>query len=277
MTQSGPYDSRQGDPTYLLSLDVPSWVPPPIATLAQSLYAESMLRPAEFFGQHVESVRRVTTDNRMRRVWLELYKRRGGAKHAGDFVHATDQTRIRSFRYFRCVEHISSELNERERTQNQAAVILFLVATGNALWDRNFDVGPRTRTKRELEDVIATFRQLADSHENDAGKYERLGDWRASRTLRNLAVEARQQADVRSPVPQNVWTVERKSNRVGDDWDRGLIIDLVRSCLILFGEKLHGTVAIVSNVVLGRQDITASTVQGIAKHISAPKKPRPSA
>jgi len=168
---------------------------------------------------------------------------------------------------FRGLEDISDEPEEHDRVQDQAAAVLFLVATGNALWDRRYGVGPRTRTEAEVNEEIAELQELADSNETAASKYVRLGDWRAAQILQDLAANTRRQADLRHPHPRNPWIVKRKSRRARDDWDRGLIIEIAQCCVILFGRKLLETVATLSNVALDREDVTKGIVQGVVKHI----------
>lgn len=67
------------------------------------------------------------------------------------------------------------------------------------------------------------------------------------------------------PHPQSPWTVSRTSHRVGDEWDRGLIILVAETCEILFGNSLLATVATIANVLLGRSDISKGKVQGVIK------------
>ena len=62
------------------SLQLPKWVPPHIGTLAQTLYAEAVARPPDFFGKHAIALCRVATDQRMREVWTEIYRQRGGGR-----------------------------------------------------------------------------------------------------------------------------------------------------------------------------------------------------
>jgi len=168
---------------------------------------------------------------------------------------------------FSGVEHISRESDEHGRVQDQAAAVLFLVVTGNALWDRRYDVGPRTRTEAELNEEINALRQLADRTEGCAGEYERLGFWREAATLRHFVTDTRRQADLRRPDSRNPWIVKRLSRRAGDDWDRGLVIEITQTCGMLFGKKMLGTVSTLSNVALDRNDITKSTVQGMVKRL----------
>ena len=130
---------------------------------------------------------------------------------------------IRLCPHFQAVKDISPQADEYDRVQDQAAAVLFLVVTGNSLWDRRYDVGPRVRTLTEVNREVLMLNELAASHESNASKHEQLGDWHATRELRAIAAECRAQSGRRRPNLRNPWIVERKSSRWGDDWDRGLV------------------------------------------------------
>jgi hypothetical protein len=163
--------------------EMPLWVPGPIGSLAQTLCAEAVLRPLEPFPAHAEALRRVATDERMQEAWNEIYRRWGTDRRARPYVHPARRDMVRACPQFSGVEHISRQADEQDRVQDQAAAVLFLVVTGNALWDRRDSVGPRTRTEAEVNEEIAELRELADSNETAASKYARLGDGRAAQTL----------------------------------------------------------------------------------------------
>jgi hypothetical protein len=256
------------------SLEMCGWVPQPVISLAWTLYADAVARPLgllpEPFSAHTNAIRRAATDERMEKVLKLLYKRQGGIGRAGRFVHAARPEMVRTSPYFRGVEHISQQPDECDRVQDQAAAILFLVVTGNPVWDRRSDAGPRTQTFAVANQEAEILQELAAGHERDAIKYEQLGNCQAARTLRALAAHNRVDAKKRQPDPCNPWTVKRNSNRLGDDWNRGRIIDITQNCIILFGKKLLGTVTTLSNVALDRQDITKGMVQGVVKHLHLP-------
>ncbi len=253
------------------ALEIPSWVPAAIATLGQTGYAEAIARPlhlmAESFEEHAKALKRVASDDRMERVWSELYGRRQGVGKERKYAHPANPKMVHACPYFSAVKHISNEPEEQDRVQEQAAAVMFLVVTGHFTWDRRYGFGPRTRTEAEINREIATIMELADRHEQDACTYDQLGSGRAARTLRTLAADNRKLADLLRPDPQNPWTVKRKSSRWASDWDRGLIIQITQYCTMLFGKELSGTVATLANVALDRNDITKATVQGVVKHV----------
>ena len=259
-------------------LEVPAWVPGLVTALAQTLYPEAVTRPTVLaggregppidteFGKHAEALRRVTTDARMRAVWRELFKRQGGAERGdGPFVHLARLEMVRSCPQYQGLAESFPKLSDEYDPQDQAAAVLFLVATGHSLWDRRFEFGPRTRTRASFNAEVEALFNLAARHDDDAAAYDRLGMYYEAQSLRGLATAARSQAELRRPKSNDPWVVERTSGRVGDDWDRGLIIEIAQTCESLFGERLLATVAAVANVVLDRADITKGKVQGVLK------------
>ena len=50
--------------------------------------------------------------------------------------------------------------------------------------------------------------------------------------------------------------VARQSDRLGDEWQRGFIIDMADCCKALFGKKMLGVVATMANVAFVRTDLT---------------------
>jgi hypothetical protein len=267
----------------LAPLEICDWVPRPVASLAQTLYAEARLRPG-ILDRYADAVHRLATDQRMRKVWREITRRKGGAARAGDYDHPASERMVRGSPRFRSVEHLSKKLEDRDRLQEQAAALLFIEAACLFVWDQRLQVGPVVRTKREVNKQNDILRELATRYEADAARLESLGDWLAclprywivqeagtpqegqvfvpaSVLLRALAAGALQQ--IRRTTPDDPWLVERRSNRVGDDWVRGLIISLGQTCEALFGRRLLGTIVTLANVALGRTDITKGEVQGV--------------
>jgi hypothetical protein len=248
-------------------LEIHDWVPRAVAAVAQTLYLEAIVRPTDAFGAYTNALRCVATDERMREVWKEINRRGGGLAQAGQYAHPARPKNVRDCLHFRTVEHLSQQPDERDRVQEQAAAILFLVVTGFFIRDRRFGIGPRTRTQVEANLAAKALDELAASNENDARRYDDLGYQQKAHILRELAADSRSQANLRRPDPRDPWIVERKSSRFGDNWDRGLIIEITQTCRFLFGTQLLGTAATLSNVALGRDDITKGTVQGVVKHV----------
>lgn len=275
-------------------LEVPPWVPLPVASLARTLYAEAVMMPqgraslrpewrdpslarwadAGGFRHYAEALRRFATDPRMAEVWRELYRRQGGKARRGAFVHAASEERMRG-PYGCGTEDISRDKPGRERLQDRAAAVLFNRVTGFFGWDPEVDVGPRTRTLAEIEQEIARRDGLAASLEASAEGFEQAGDRPKAGVLRRLAASTRKETELFRPYANDPFLVQRKSDRIGDAWVRGFIIEATATCLLLFGKKMPGVVAILANIAFGRTDITQGQVQGVVKHIPSGGGPGP--
>ncbi|WP_394761981.1 hypothetical protein [Phenylobacterium sp.] len=202
----------------------------------------------------------------MSEVWKEIRRRKRGAEQ-GDcpFVHPAKLNMLRCHPRYQGLAKYPQGSDECDRIQDQAAALLFLDATGHALWDRRSEFGPRTRTHAAVSAEAETFFKLAARHDDDAAEYDRLGNCEGALTLRALATASRNQGELRRPRSNSPWIVKRASDRVGDEWERGLIITLAQTCDILFEKLLPATVATIANVLLDRRDITKGKVQGVLK------------
>jgi hypothetical protein len=174
---------------------------------------------------------------------------------------------VRVSQYYRAVEHLSPALPDRERVQDQAAAILFLTVTGHWTWDRRLDIGPKTRTRAEIDREMAKRDELAALLETCVEGYRQLGDWPTVITISEIAARSRKTTEALRFNPRNPWQVQRKSQRTGDEWMHGFIIQATLTCLQLFNEKMQGTVATLTNVGFGRQDVTRGAVQGVVKRL----------
>jgi hypothetical protein len=266
------------------TLEIPTWVPPLVAAVAHVNFAEARARPAtmgpaealrvSLFAEHATALRRVATDERMGVVWKEIRRRKRGAeKGKCPFVHGAIVDMLRRCPQYQGLQDYAQPSDEYDRAQDQAAAVLFLEATGHRLRDRHIDAGPRTRTRAAVNAEAETLFKLAARHDDDAAEYDRLGIFDSARTLRALATASRKQSELRRPSPNDPWIVNRASGRVGDDWERGLIIKVAQTCDTLFGKLLLATVATIANVVLDRSDITKGKVQGVLKEYT--RLPRP--
>ena len=275
-------DVRRDEPAS--SLEIRDWVRGPIASLAQTLYSQAMLQH-QVLGRYGAAVRRLATDPRMQTVWREIFLRKGGAARTGSaYVYPARKEVVRGDPCFSSVEHLSKEVLDQDRLQEQAAALLFIETARFFVWDQRERFGPVVRTKRELDEENDILRELAARYEADAARLERVGDWQAglpymwvaqeaetpkegtvflpaSVLLKALAAGARKY--IRPTTSDDPWLVARKSNRVGNDWERGLIIWLEKTLDKLFGRRLLGTIARLANVALGRSDVTKGKVQGV--------------
>ena len=249
-------------------LIIPKWVPQHLTQLITDHHLKNIYLPNDFYGDYQAGYVRLATDERMRTVWQEVYKRQGIGGQERPFVNPANKDNVRAWAQQMQLEYISAEKEDFIRIQDQAAALLFFKASGNLIWDRRFDVGPRVKTKSEISARKIILKNLVKRHLEDAETYKKIGKIHVSMTLNNLAADLSEEINMERNFDNNPWIVERESNRVGDAWERGTMIELGQICLILFKKKMLRTVAVLSNVLLDRNDITHHALQGILKHIS---------
>jgi hypothetical protein len=57
------------------------------------------------------------------------------------------------------------------------------------------------------------------------------------------------------------YVTERHSQRLGDRWRRGFIINMAELCDGLYGDRMFWVIAIFGNVAFDRNDLTAERVR----------------
>jgi hypothetical protein len=244
---------------------IPDWVPPAVTALARKLYAVAIIRPPGLLGAHATAVARLATDPRMRKVWVELRRHSGGAHCNGDYVHPAREQVAVAWPGFEGIGELAQQANCREELQELAASLLFGEASGFFVWDRRLGFGPRTQTKAELQKENRQLRALAQRVLEDRDKLQAFGLWEHCAAFERAAKDLETQAHMRRPDPRNPYIVERRSNRVGDDWERGFIIKLAGTCRALFGSDMLGTVATLGNVAFARNDLTIGKLRGVLR------------
>jgi hypothetical protein len=107
-----------------IDLEVPDWVPRGVAAFLRHTDKEIASSPdVERWAEAQEVLPRFAADSRMKKVWREVFKRKGGAAHGGDFVHPVrhlDCTR----QGYELACQMTLGLPERDLKQEQAAVLL---------------------------------------------------------------------------------------------------------------------------------------------------------
>ncbi len=164
---------------------------------------------------YADALRKFATDERMKGVWKEIYGRQGGKQRRGGYVNAAVAARVRANSHYQAVERLSSELPARDRLQDQAAALLFLAVTSNALWDRRLNIGPRTRTRAEIDQEIAKRDELAASLEASAESCQKLGEWHAAIKLHEIAAKIRKTTEALHPDARDPWigTAQERTSR----------------------------------------------------------------
>jgi len=249
-------------------LNIPRWVPHHLNQLISDQYLKNIYLPGDTFGDYQAGYIRLATDERMKPVWQEIYRRTGTGGQERPFKNPADFAVVSALAKQMGLEYLSAEKENFIKIQDQAAAILFFKASGNLLWDRRLDVGPRVKTIGEINKRKSILQNLINSHLEDAESYEKLGKFSAAKTLKGLASDLSTEVNTKLNFDNNPWVVERSSNRVGDAWERGAIIELGQICLSLFNQTMLRTVTTMSNILLNRNDITHHMVQGVLSNLS---------
>ena len=124
-------------------------------------------------------------------------------------------------------------------------------------------VGPRTRTRAAVNADVRDLKLLATRLRDYAAKLSRLGASHFVEELDKAAADCDLQAELRGPARVDPFLVARQSDRLGDPWVRGFIINTAECCQALFGEKMLGVVATMANVAFERTDLTEDRVRGV--------------
>ena len=245
------------------NLSVPEWVPVAVAVQAEDLH-NSLVVPGDYFRDFASAVCRFATNPLMQRVWKELSRRSGGvAAFHSDYAHPAQPAAVLGARNSVSARLFIQRLPDRDKIQHQAMVDLFTEAANFFSWNHAGIRGPRTRTKASIDGEVRGFETLARRLRVDADELRRLGAARFVSSLEQAADDCEMQARFRKPWDDDPFIVARQSKRLGDDWQRGFIIDMAGRCKAMFGKRMLGVVAIMANVAFERTDLTEDRIRGV--------------
>jgi hypothetical protein len=259
-------------------LDLPNWLPQPIAAHAQQIFGRNNVQ--EMSDRLL--LCRLTSDSRMKRVWTELLKRkrinyksseqyRYPATYSKSWSHPA-RAKLRRARTLRGVRDLLNEHEARKQELHaalyQAGELLTLrkdLSTQEfaliCFFDQAFEFArnnvkavPRVIAKKKR----AHYLDMASRIREDV-KHFRL----PNQDLIKAVFTYEELADRAAPPPGHPLLVDRK--RGGDDRQTGFVIELVDSTNAIFGMALHGVVAIVTNVAFECDHWNAARVRKAAK------------
>jgi hypothetical protein len=226
-------------------LRIPAWVPSPVAHVARQKASEDV---AQFLTPLVQ-------DQRMRRVWRELSKRR---RRDGKFLHPAAAWWI-------------DETNAEER-QGAAMAKLLTAALQYAARPR------ATSTRRKAERMRNHNLEMARQLRADA---DALGVDKSDERCRRLIAAANTYEEIAKNVEWHLrsqgqgyyypWPMVLDRDR-GDPADRWLACAISYTCRSLFCSPLYGITAIVMTVILDREITPGAVRQWCAD--KTPKNPR---
>ena len=253
-------------------LEIPGWVPPSVSAIAHEMHG-SLNTGVPQLKAYADAVERLACDCRMRRVWQELRKTNRSGPKRGSYVYPAGVEAVQSHPVSAgaggCGD--TEGLNQKDKVQNQALVILFVELARLRSWNADRPcsqaedkIGPRAKTAKEASHEIDELRSAVERIRTEAGRLRALRVGYLSPALEEVAAECLAIADLKQRLnSQDVLIVERNRSSVGDDWERGFVISTAHILEHLFGQKMQGLVAVLANVSFGRRDITESQVNGM--------------
>jgi len=182
-------------------------------------------------------LRRLASDERMKNVWRELYRKTRGGKQ---FLNPA-----------RPVFGFPGLHNSQN--QDMAAREFFSNAFGHAAWPAPLMTRDDYKSKRK------PFITMAARLREDAQDLRSLGLSELAPNLEAIAVACEERGPLLVPVHDPVVTRSR-----GDQAVRGYILRMTIVCHMLFEKDLHGTVATTAGVAFSKE-IAADQVRDMLK------------
>jgi hypothetical protein len=289
-----PEMERPADvPAIREALDFPDWIPRSVGNLAQIKSDDLHRQRAE--PEIWELLRRLVSDSRMKNVWNELQRRkRQDYQRTEHFVHpATPRScwfsqASRARRRAEELRQRGGRQNEDEASRWEWLAVIWTAVYGESFWggrrpelppqelaiaflfNEAFTLGQRSIRPVPISEAQKTRRRylkMAERIRADAAEHERLGHHLVDR-LWDAVFAYEEIADAAAPPPGNPLLVERQHRN--DQRMQGFVMALAAITRQVFGAPLYGTIAVVANVVLGRDDVTAGTVRKLLPRTPCP-------
>ena len=243
----------------LPSLELPSWLDlyPSVADEAQTMYDSVLKEDLEYERQptearfprsstpleQIELLRRLASDQRMKRVWRELYRKRRGAN---EFLNPAMRAGIMFEARFPTLHD--------PKNQDLAAREFF----NHAFWLAVLRSG--LPTQYEINSRFKPFTMMAARLRQDAQGLESLGLTEFASDLEAMAIVCEKNSNNFNPGILN--PIVKRSR--GDQVLRGYILRLSVICRSLFKKGLPGTVATTAGVVFSKK-ITGHQVRDLVR------------
>jgi hypothetical protein len=232
-------------------LRIPAWVPSPVAHVARQKASEDV---AQFLTPLVQ-------DQRMRRVWRELSKRR---RRDGTFMHPAAAWWIDATNAEEWIDATNAEERQGVAMAKLLTAALQFAARPGA-----------TSTRRKAEQRHSHYLEMAKQLRADADAL-RVDTFDKS-VWSQLIAAAETYEECAKNVKGNIrgyywpWPVILERDR-RDPADRWLACAISYTCRSLFCSPLYGITAIVMTVILGREITRGAVRQWCAD--KTPKNPR---
>jgi hypothetical protein len=269
------------------AMTYPDWVPPAVINIAEGLFAE--IKTEEDPGKAQEMLSRLSSDERMRPVWKELYK-----KKRDDQYRSTSKFHHPAYVTYKSIAALNRrracELRKKKGPDNESlAASLEMEADyleknpdiySAVPWSEQ-DIGVqlffwhayvtalnhKPQFLSDLQNKETEFRKIADQLREQAEATERLGELSLAQKSTQLASEYDNAARNILPkgykpgISDDPWIIiRRRSPKV-----RTFVVNLSGAAMTIFYTSLYTTIAQITNVVFHRTDITGSKVREMVR------------
>ena len=251
-------------------LEIPDWVPQSVAAIAREMHG-SLNTGVPQLKAYADAIERLACDCRMRPVWKELGARNRTVAPRGGFMHPALPGSVRCHKLVKTATRMTKALPAADRLQHQAMLILFAEAAQLCAWDRSGN-GPRTQTRKEIDREAGKLRATASRLRDDACRLRKLGRPHFVSAIEKAADDCIAQANMRVPYDNDNFLTARSSKRLGGPWVQGFIISMANLYEYLFGQRMLGLVATMTNVAMQRGDLTEDRIRGVFRRTSGVKR-----
>jgi hypothetical protein len=261
-----------------IQLELPNWLPQPIAAHAQQIFGRNNVQ--EMSDRSL--LCRLTSDSRMKRVWTELQKRkRINYKSSEEYRYPAtcpkkwSRTARVELRRARTLRYTRDPLDEHEAKKHEVYAKFYQAAESVTLrkglstqefalicfFEQAFELArnnPKPVPRAIAKKKRAHYLDMASRIREDV-KHFGL----PNQDLIKAVFAYEELADRAAPPPGHPLLVDRK--RQGDVRQTCFVIELVDATTAIFAMALHGIVAIVANVAFECDHWNAERVRKAAK------------
>jgi hypothetical protein len=274
-------------------LEVPDWVPGPVAHLAHIMHKDAIKREED--AESIELLRRLTCDPRMKRVWNELLRRkRTNYRASKAFLHPVRsgpntfwtleaRKRRRRAELIRTLADGEARAEVKElkmwASLSEFAGTMYIFSGSHIfsgyegpeigrqhhalafLFHEAFTLARQKPQPVSLNDAQVSrnrYLTMAKCILSDNTERQRLRGSPDER-LSKAASAYLELADELAPAPGSPLLVTRRHGR--NDFIKGFVMEFASTTKEIFGAPLFGTVATFANVTLNRDGLTADKVR----------------
>jgi hypothetical protein len=257
-------------------LSFPPWLPPAVMHAAKRIHAQLATEKDPAKARDVLS--RLTCDERMRPIWWRPYEKSRDTGELRYPAYIRNTSRIPEYRRRACdlrskggsaneqeartreaeadaIEGSYDPLADQPWTDQDLAAQLFLWHVYRCALNRDPVFLSELKAKaRKLDSLAMQLWKIAPALE---------GKDKDARALKDMAHGYADEATNLDSVgpDDDPWIIRHQ--KIGDDELRAFVGSLSPTPVMLFRQKWYGTIAIIANVVLNRQDLKALKIRDV--------------